>query len=78
MAATITLVGICLVGIGALGFLLSLMIYGVLTSTAKSPARPGDLESRRSFEQSMKFEGGLALVGVVLFVLGVAVQVATA
>lgn len=78
MAATITLVGLCLVGTGALGFLLSLMIYGVLTPTAKSPARPGDLESRRSFEQSMKFEGGLALVGVVLFVLGVAVQVATA
>lgn len=78
MAEAITLIGACLVGAGALGFLMTLMIHGVLTPTAKSPARPGDLESRRSFAQSMRVEGGLAVVGVVLFVLGVAVQLATA
>ncbi len=55
---------------------MSLMIYRLLTTTAKSPPRPGDLESRRYLVQSMRVEGGLVVLGPIVLV-GLAVQLAT-
>lgn len=69
-----TWLGVALLVGGVMGIVGSLLLYGLLTPTAKSPARPGDLESRRYFAQQVKLEVGLVGVGVVLLAVGLAVQ----
>jgi hypothetical protein len=49
-----------------------LVIYGLLTPTKKSPARPGDLENRRYFGPILKVQAAIAAVGAVLLAVGLA------
>lgn len=51
-----------------------LLIYGVLTPTRKSPARPGDLENRRSFGGWLRVQVTVAAVGLAMLGAGLVLR----
>ena len=74
VADVVTWVGAALVGSGLMWLLGDLLFYGLLTPTKKSPARPGDVESRRFFAQLIKLQVVLIGFGAILLVIGLAMS----
>lgn len=72
MAQVLAWLGAACVCGGLMWIIGDLLIYGLLTPTKKSPARPGDLESRRFFAQQIRLQVGLVGLGAVLLAMGLA------
>lgn len=76
MAETLILLGAALLLTDLFAAACAGMIYGILTPTRTSPARPGDVEARRSMAQSVKLELVLAGLGAALLASGIALAAA--